>query len=135
VRVQQFGESKPEQRERRKQHFQEPNTAGEQGGQATKLDEARTARDGLAKSTGKKTATVTGGYNTETGEVAARGCSTGACAEDNVVNALGGDKTKVKFTEATRPRTGEEVPVCERFEQKYGRNAFPPNTKFKSDQQ
>ncbi len=116
------------------------NTQGEQGGGNTatntggsKLDQAREARDGLARTTGKSKATVTGGYNTETGEVTAQACGGGKCAEDHVVDALGGDKTKVKFTEALRPRTGQEVPVCQTCEQNYGRDAFPDGTKFKSD--
>jgi RHS repeat-associated protein len=113
---------------------QNQNTSGEKSGQTSKLDEARTARDDLAKSTGKSKATVTAGYNTETGEVAASACAGGKCAEDKVVEALGGDKSKVKFTEAIRPRTGKQVPVCERCEATYGRDAFPPDTQFKSEQ-
>lgn len=87
----------------------------------------------LAPLKGKAPATVTGGVNTRTGEVAARSCGGGKCAEDHVVDALGGKKEDVKFTEAVRPRTGEEVPVCPRCEGKYGREAFPKGTKFKSD--
>ncbi len=98
------------------------------------LDAARVARDALAKDVGSAKATVTGGYNIETGQVVARACSGGECAEDHVLQALGGDKSKVKFTEAVRPRTGKQVPVCERCEVKYGRQAFPQNTQFKSDQ-
>jgi hypothetical protein len=52
-----------------------------------------------------------------------------------VVEELGGDKTKVKFTEAIRPRKGDaEVPVCEKCEENYGRESFPPNTIFKNDE-
>ena len=99
-------------------------------------NEAIIARDALAKSASmakNKPATVTGGYNVKTGEVAARACGGGKCAEDHVVNALGGAKGDVRFTKATRPRTGKEVPVCQRCEGSYGRSAFPPGTKFKSD--
>jgi hypothetical protein len=102
-----------------------------------KLSEARAARDALsaklAPLKGKAPATVTGGYNTSTGEVAARACGGGKCAEDHVFEALGGNKAETRFTEAVRPRTGAEVPVCPRCEGTYGRGAFPPGTKFKSD--
>jgi RHS repeat-associated protein len=116
---------------------------GESGGNSivNKLDEARVARDDLAGKVGKtpkdRPATVTAGYNVETGEVAARGSGKGCCAEDYVVEALGGDPSKVRLTEATRPRNQpppfSEVPVCSRCEAKYGREIFPPGTKFKSD--
>jgi len=101
------------------------------------LSEARIARDALSLElkplNGKAPATVTAGYNEATGQVAARACGGGQCAEAHVVNALGGNKADVKFTEATRPRTGAEVPVCEKCEATYGRNSFPPGTQFKSD--
>ena len=104
-----------------------------------KLDEARAARDALSTSVSKlsnskRPATVTAGVNIKTGEVAARACGGGKCAEDHVVDALGGNKANVRFTEAVRPRKGEQVPVCTRCEQKYGRGAFPKETtKFQSD--
>jgi RHS repeat-associated protein len=93
-------------------------------------------RDALVeslKSSKWKPATATGGYNTQTGEIVAKVCGGGKCAEDHVVQALGGDKTKVRFTQAIRPRTGEQVPVCARCEENYGRDAFPPGTEFQSD--
>jgi RHS repeat-associated protein len=100
--------------------------------------EARAARDALAAELaplkGKAPATVTGGYNIKTGEVAARACGGGKCAEDHVVDALGGVKGDVRFTEAVRPRTGTEVPVCSRCETNFGREAFPKSTRFKSDE-
>lgn len=83
---------------------------------------------------GKAPATVTGGYNVKTGEVAARPCGGGKCAEDHVVDALGGNKEDVRFTEAMRPMTGDQVPVCPRCESTYGREPFPPGTRFKSDE-
>jgi len=82
---------------------------------------------------GKAPATVTGGYNVKTGEVAARAGGGGKCAEDHVVEALGGNKVEIRFTVAVRPRTGVQVPVCLRCEETYGRDSFPPGTLFKSD--
>jgi RHS repeat-associated protein len=102
------------------------------------LPEARVARDALAAELaplkGKAPATVTGGYNTKTGEVAARACGGGKCAEDHVFDALGRAKGDVRFTEAIRPRTGAEVPVCARCEASFGREPFPRNTRFKTDE-
>jgi RHS repeat-associated protein len=95
-----------------------------------KLEEARAARDARAREVGKRVATVTGGYNTETGEVVA-GCSGGGiCAEDDVVRQLGGDPDKVRFTEAVRPRTGREQPVCVRCQEKYSPEQFPPEVRY-----
>ncbi|MBL8297960.1 MAG: hypothetical protein JNN30_06365 [Rhodanobacteraceae bacterium] len=103
-----------------------------------KLAEARAARDALsaelAPLKGKAPATVTAGYNVKTGEVAARACGDGKCAENHVVDALGGVKGDVRFTEAVRPRTGVEVPVCPRCEATFGRDSFPQNTRFKTDE-
>lgn len=73
------------------------------------------------------------GYNIRTGQVAARACGGGRCAEDHVMEALGGNRAEVRFTEAVRPRTGAEVPVCLLCEANYGREVFPPDTLFKSD--
>jgi hypothetical protein len=100
--------------------------------------EAVAARDALAESLvplkGRAPATVTAGYNVKTGEVAARACDGGKCAEDVVVKALGGNKADVRFVKAVRPRTGEQVPVCVHCEASYGRNVFKSVTKFKSDE-
>ena len=102
------------------------------------LTEARVARNALAAELaplkGRAPATVTGGYNVQTGEVAARACGGGKCAENHVVDALGGVKGDVRFTEAIRPRTGAEVPVCFRCEATFGREPFPRNTRFKTDE-
>jgi hypothetical protein len=102
------------------------------------ITEARAARDALAADLaplkGNAPATVTGGYNVKTGEVAARACGGGKCAENNVVDALGGVNGDVRFTEAVRPRTGAEVPVCARCEATFGREPFPKNARFKTDQ-
>lgn len=77
---------------------------------------------------------MTGGYNVKTGEVAARACGGGKCAENHVVDALGGAKGDVRFTEAVRPRTGAEVPVCPRCEATFGRDSFPQGSRFKTDE-
>lgn len=106
------------------------------------LEEARAARDSLAKELGslparQRPATITAGYNQDTGQVVARACGGGRCAEDWVVDALGGNKDAVRFTEAVRPRSApppfREVPVCTRCEASYGRSPFPKGTSFQSD--
>lgn len=102
------------------------------------LAEARTARDALAAELaplkGKAPATVVGGYNVKTGEAAARACGGGKCAENHVSDALGGVAADIRFTEAVRPRTGAEVPVCQRCEATFGRGPFPSKARFKSDE-
>ncbi len=92
----------------------------------------------------KRVVTVVSAYNQKTGEVAVgvkyagdiQGCN--SCAEDLVydelVDKLGGNVKDIKFTQALRPRKDQVIPVCERCEEKFGREAFPEkNTKFKSD--
>jgi hypothetical protein len=69
----------------------------------------------------------------EAGRNVSVGGNTPTGSQDHVLEALGGVKEDVRFTEAMRPRTGEEVPVCQRCEASYGRDAFPPGTQFKSD--
>ncbi|MDI9274313.1 RHS repeat-associated core domain-containing protein [Stenotrophomonas sp. PFBMAA-4] len=102
------------------------------------LAEARAARDALAGELaplkGRAPATVTAGYNVKTGKVAARACGGGTCAEGHVAKALGGNKADIRFTEAVRPRTGAEVPVCASCEAEYGRGAFPKEAKFQRDE-
>jgi hypothetical protein len=97
----------------------------------TLLNQARAARDALAEETGSRAATVTGGYNVETGEVAAACSGPGFCAEDAVVSKLGGSAGDVRFTEAIRPRTGMDVPVCEFCQAKYAPSQFPPGAHYK----
>jgi hypothetical protein len=59
-------------------------------------------------------ATISPRYSVKTGD-SATGCSGGGlCAEDRVVGQLGGDPADVRFTEAIRPRTDEEVGICTR---------------------
>ena len=111
--------------------------SGRRAGAET-LAEARAARNALAGELaplkGQAPATVTAGYNVRTGEVAARACGGGTCAEGHVAKALGGNKADIRFTEAIRPRTGAEVPVCAGCEAEYGRAAFPKATKFQTDE-
>jgi hypothetical protein len=101
------------------------------------FDKATAARDqqvksikNLPKSKRQDIATVTAGTNVETGETAAGWNQGGQCAEDVVVRKLGGDASKIRFSKAIRPRTNQEVPVCERCQGKYTRNQFPDGTKF-----
>ncbi len=98
--------------------------------------------DQLSGKEKKKVSTVVGGYNEKTGEVAVGLKTSGGdcdhCAEtlvyDELVYKLGGNPKDVKFTKAVRPRTGEVIPVCDKCEANYGRDAFPEEgTKFKSD--
>ena len=85
----------------------------------------------LPKSARQEIATVTAGVNIETGQSASGHNSAGKCAEDVVVERLGGDPSKVRFSEAVRPRTGEQVPVCERCQGKYTPDQFPEGAIFK----
>jgi hypothetical protein len=77
---------------------------------------------GLSQS--KRPATVTAGYNVETGQYAAGASVKGVCAEVCVVNQLGGDASKVVFTSAVRPRTGAQINICVSCEAQFGRAAF-----------
>jgi RHS repeat-associated protein len=97
------------------------------------LGQARVARDELADQAGSRVATVTGGYDSATGRVVA-GCSgPGFCAEDDVLRQLvelGSDPANVRFTEAIRPRTGLEVPVCVSCQANYFPEQFPASVLF-----
>ena len=106
------------------------------------IREAELARDRVAAEMGRfrgfrRPATVTAGYNAESRGVAAACSGGGLCAEDRVVQQLGGDASKVKFTSAVRPRDipppFRQVPVCIVCEGNYGRDAFAPGTLFESD--
>jgi hypothetical protein len=99
------------------------------------LKAAENLRNDVAKAVGKDAATVTGGVNTKTGAIAAgRSDGCGNCAENAVSDALGGKKEDVKFTDAIRPRTGEQVPVCATCEANFGRESFSDTAKFKTDE-
>jgi RHS repeat-associated protein len=98
------------------------------------MDRARAARNALANSLkpmkSNAPAAVTAGYNVRTGEVAAMACGNRMCAETHVANALGGVRSEIRFTEAIRPRTSFEVPVCPSCEATFGTAPFPPGTFF-----
>lgn len=75
-------------------------------------------------------ATITGGYDPKTGRVVV-GCNSNptGCAEEDVVRQLGADPSDVQFTEAIRPRTGEEIPICVNCQAKFRPDQFPPKVK------
>jgi hypothetical protein len=91
------------------------------------LDQARAARNARADEVGSGTATVTGGYDPATGPVVT-GCSSNpvGCAELDVVRQLDIDPADVRFTEAIRPRTGREVPICHLCQDQFRPSQFPP---------
>jgi RHS repeat-associated protein len=101
------------------------------GADEAMLAAARKARDAKAAEVGSNKATVTAGWDPRTGRVAA-GCNRNptGCAEDDVARQLGIPKKEIRFTEAIRPRTGKQVPVCVRCQQSYDRSQFPPGTLF-----
>jgi len=94
------------------------------------LDAARAARDAKAAEVGRTKATVTGGYGRD--GVPRAGCSSNpvGCAEDDVARQIGGDPKDITFTEAIRPRTGDQVPICSRCQGTYDQSQFPPGTLF-----
>lgn len=94
------------------------------------LNGARAVRDAKAAEVGRSKATVTGGYGRDGRPVA--GCSSNpiGCAEDDVARQIGGDPKDITFTEATRPRTGDQVPICPRCQGTYDQSQFPSGTLF-----
>ncbi len=94
------------------------------------LDAARAARNARAAEVGRSKATVIGGYSRD-GRVVA-GCSSNpvGCAEDDVARQLGGNPLDIKFTEAMCPRTGRQVPVCPRCQEKCNPEQFPSDILF-----
>jgi hypothetical protein len=116
-----------------------PSTAAKIGNNEA-FDKATAARDQqvatvktLPKSKRQEIATVTAGTNVQTGETAAGWNQGGQCAEDVVVRKLGGDASKIRFSKAIRPRTNQEVPVCQRCQGKYTKDQFPAGTKFQDE--
>ena len=115
-----------------------PTAARMSNGEA--FNQATAARDQqvatiktLPKAKRQEIATVTAGTNVETGETVAGWNQGGQCAEDVVVGKLGGDASKIRFSKAIRPRTNQEVPVCQRCQGKYTRDQFPAGTKFQGE--
>ncbi|GAB78175.1 hypothetical protein SAMN05421595_0697 [Austwickia chelonae] len=94
------------------------------------LDAARVARDAKAAEVGRSKATVTGGYGRD-GVPRAR-CSSSPIggAEDDVARQIGGNPKDITFTEAIRPRTGDQVPICQRCQATFDQSQFPPGTLF-----
>ncbi len=92
------------------------------------LDQARAARNATADEVGSRTATVTGGYDPATGRVVS-GCSSNpvGCAELDVVRQLDIDPADVRFTEAIRPRNGQQAPICHLCQEQFSPSQFPPS--------
>lgn len=87
----------------------------------------------MSKTTRKDFAVVTGGVNIETGQVAGGYNTVGQCAENMVVERLGGDASKIRFSEAVRPRSGQQVKVCLGCQPgKYLKEQFPEGVIFES---
>ncbi|WP_157803636.1 RHS repeat-associated core domain-containing protein [Luteimicrobium subarcticum] len=106
----------------------EANTADEA------LAAARSQRDALAAEVGSSKATVTGGYDPARGPSSAiSGCNRNplGCAENDVERQLGIDPSGIQFTEAIRPRTGQQVPICHDCQVRYGPSQFPAGTLHK----
>lgn len=104
--------------------------AGEDG-DGELLDKAYKARDELARKVGSSKATVTAGYDPKSGRVAA-GCNRNpvGCAEQDVRRKLGVRRDQVRFTKAVRPRTGEEVEICQKCQGRFKRTQFPRDTEY-----
>jgi hypothetical protein len=79
---------------------------------------------------GKSKATVVGAFNEETGKVVAAACGNGKCAEANANTMVGGADG---FSRAFRPRTFDQKAISPNCEKIFGRDKFPPGTKFESD--
>ncbi|RKR88587.1 intein/RHS repeat-associated protein [Micromonospora pisi] len=100
------------------------------------------ARDSLATHlsrsvSGRKMPNVAiGGYNMQTGEYAAAASSAAGCAETCLINALGGDPTKVMRTTPVLLRKSNFLSpraVCISCELTWGRENVSPETTFASD--
>ncbi len=106
-------------------------------GDAEAFTNARNARNtmvaawkDLPRAEREAVAVVTGGVNIETGAVAGGYNTGGQCAEEMVVSRLGGDASKVRFSEALRPRTGQQAPVCLGCQTRYIKAQFPEGVIF-----
>ncbi|GIL26348.1 RHS repeat-associated core domain-containing protein [Actinocatenispora comari] len=97
------------------------------------LGAARAARDAKAAEVGAAKATVTGGYDPAKGASSAvAGCNRNpvGCAENDVERQLGIGSKDVQFSEALRPRTGKEIPICVRCQDRYDPSQFPPGVRY-----
>lgn len=102
-----------------------------------RLRQAEKLRDVFGAAKGKGTATVVGAFNKKTGEIAAgaSGCGKGKCGEDQATNILGGNTGDLAFTKTGWAKnTAQEIPICEECEGNYGRESFPADARFKSDE-
>lgn len=97
---------------------------------ATRLDAARIERTRTAIQVGPRHATVTAGYLKD-GQIAGGYSSNFGCAEDQVVYNLGVDPSEVRFTEAVRPRNGNQVEICYNCQKKYKKEQFPDGVLYK----
>jgi hypothetical protein len=104
---------------------------------AEAFTQARSARNtmmeaynDLPRAEREQVAVVTGGVNIETAQVAGGYNAGGKCAEEMVVSRLGGDVSKVRFSEAVRPRTGQQAPVCLGCQARYAKQQFPEGVIF-----
>jgi RHS repeat-associated protein len=82
----------------------------------------------------KGVATVLGCYNTETGEVAVGTkwfSGERYCAENVLLNKLGGDPSKVVMTPAIRPWGMKMILVCEMCQKVFPKSAFGPGVEFR----
>jgi len=100
-----------------------------------KLKETLDELDKLSKNKRKKITTVVVGVNMETGDVAVGMKNSDIhpstiCAEDLVVQKLGGDASKIKMTEAIRPRNKDVIDVCPKCQGNYPKDSFFDNVKF-----
>ena len=94
------------------------------------LDQARRARDELVKPKNRKTATVTAGYTPDGRIAIGRSSNPEGCAEEDVIRNLGVPEESVgdvRFTEARRPRTGKEIPICHNCQERFDPSQFPPD--------
>lgn len=102
---------------------------------AKKLQETLDELDQLSNNKRKDITTVVVGVNMETGEVAvgkknSKIHASDICAEDLVVQQLGGDASKIKMTEAIRPRNKDVIDVCTKCQGNYPKDSFFDNVKF-----
>ena len=102
------------------------------------LSSARAARDSVvmdvrAAREVDQIATVTGAVNVRTGDIAVGKSYSNICAEQFCARGLGAATEDIRFTDAVRPRTLNDVQICTTCEAQWGRGAFPAEARFQSD--